>query len=74
VLLHELIHANIILITDKFIKDGGMNSMFYPLSHEHDVIKIEAGLYKRMTVIDNIKRRGLMKNQPLPEWHLFKPN
>jgi len=56
VLLHELIHASIMLTTDKFIENGGMNSMFYPLSHEHDVINIEAELYKRMTDIDNIKR------------------
>jgi len=56
VLLHELIHASIMLTTDKFIEEGGMNSMFYPLRHEHDVIKIEAELYKRMTDIDNIKR------------------
>ncbi|MDH5572642.1 MAG: hypothetical protein OEY89_12830 [Gammaproteobacteria bacterium] len=56
VLLHELIHAAIMLTTNEFIEDGGMLSSIYPFKHEYRVIQLEKQLYKKMTKKDSYKR------------------
>ncbi len=56
-LLHELLHTHTMLVkTDEFISQGGMNSVMYPYKHEYAVIKLERKLYARMSLRDAIKR------------------
>lgn len=56
-LLHELLHAHSMLVeTENFISQGGMNSVIYPYKHEYAVIKSERGLYASMSKRDEIQR------------------
>ncbi len=56
-LLHELLHAYSMLVnTQEFIKQGGMNRFRYPYKHEYAVIKTENALYASMSKVDGIKR------------------
>lgn len=56
-LLHELLHTRSMLIdTDQFIAQGGMDSMIYPYQHEYAVIASERRLYASMSRRDSIKR------------------
>lgn len=56
VVLHELIHAAVMLTTNEFIEDGGMHSSVYPFKHEHKVIQLESQLYRRMSEKDSYRR------------------
>ncbi|WP_404356514.1 hypothetical protein [Methylotuvimicrobium sp. KM1] len=56
-LLHELLHAKIMLHdTDRFIESGGMKPTLYLFDHEHDVIKMEATLFDAMNRTDGMSR------------------
>lgn len=56
-LLHELLHTHSMLIkTDEFIQQGGMNTLRYPYQHEYAIIKSERKLYASMSKSDAIKR------------------
>ncbi len=56
-LLHELLHALSMLVnTEEFIQQGGMNHFRYPYKHEYSVIQAENALYASMSRIDGIKR------------------
>jgi len=56
-MLHELLHAHSMLVkSDEFIAQGGMNTMMYPYKHEYAVIDSERKLYATMSRQDNIKR------------------
>ncbi len=56
-LLHELLHAHSMLVkSEEFIAQGGMNNVIYPYKHEYAVIDKERKLYARMSTQDNIKR------------------
>ena len=56
-LLHELLHAHSMLVnSEEFIAQGGMNNVIYPYKHEYDVIGKERKLYASMSSQDNIKR------------------
>lgn len=56
-LLHELLHAYSMLVkTDEFIAQGGMNTVTYPYKHEYAVIEAERELYARMSLRDLLKR------------------
>ncbi len=56
-LLHELLHTHSMLIkTDEFIQQGGMNTLRYPYQHEYAIIKSERELYASMSKSDAIKR------------------
>ena len=56
-LLHELLHAHSMLVnSEKFIAQGGMNNVIYPYKHEYAVIDAERKLYANMSRQDNIKR------------------
>ena len=56
-LLHELLHAHSMLVkSEEFIAQGGMNNVLYPYKHEYAIIDAERKLYSRMSTQDNIKR------------------
>ena len=56
-MLHELLHAFSMLVkTDQFIAQGGMNSVMYPYQHEYSVIESERKLYAQMSLQDTSKR------------------
>lgn len=56
-LLHELLHAHSMLVnSEEFIAQGGMNNVVYPYEHEYAVIDAERRLYAKMSTQDNIKR------------------
>ena len=56
-LLHELLHAHSMLVkSDEFISQGGMNNVMYPYKHEYAVIGAERQLYAKMSMYDDIKR------------------
>ena len=56
-LLHELLHTHSMLVkSEEFITQGGMNNVLYPYKHEYAVIDAERELYASMSKQDNIKR------------------
>ena len=56
-LLHELLHAHSMLVnSEKFIAQGGMNNVLYPYKHEYAVIDAERELYANMSKQDSVKR------------------
>lgn len=56
-LLHELLHVHSMLVkSEEFITQGGMNNVLYPYKHEYAVIDAERELYASMSTQDNIKR------------------
>ena len=56
-LLHELLHTQSMLVkTQEFIAQGGMNSVMYPYKHEYAIIDAERKLYSEMSIRDAIKR------------------
>lgn len=56
-MLHELLHAHSMLLnSEEFIAQGGMNNVIYPYKHEYAVIDAERKLYANMSTQDNIKR------------------
>jgi hypothetical protein len=56
-LLHELLHTHSMLVkSEEFIAQGGMNNVLYPYKHEYVVIDAERELYASMSTRDNIKR------------------
>jgi len=56
-LLHELLHTHSMLVTpEKFIAQGGMNSVMYPYKHEYSIIEAERNLYLKMSKQDTKKR------------------
>ncbi len=56
-LLHEILHVKTMLLeTEKFIEQGGANSIIYPIAHEDYVISLENALYKYMSNIDGKDR------------------
>lgn len=65
-LLHELLHARIMLLEpDRFIAEGGMSSVLYPYAHEAGVIRAENSLYAAMQ-----KRDGVPRPQRAPHRHV----
>ena len=56
-LLHELLHAQSMLVnTQEFLAQGGMNAVLYPYKHEYAIINAERILYTTMSQRDAIKR------------------
>ena len=56
-LLHELLHAHSMLVnSEEFIAQGGMNNVVYPYKHEYAIIDAERHLYAKMSRHDNVKR------------------
>lgn len=56
-LLHELLHAHSMLVnSEEFIAQGGMNNVMYPYQHEYAVIDAERHLYANMSSQDKVKR------------------
>lgn len=56
-LLHELLHTHSMLVkSEEFIAQGGMNNVLYPYKHEYAVIGAERELYASMSAQDNLKR------------------
>lgn len=56
-LLHELLHTQSMLVnTQEFLAQGGMNAVMYPYKHEYAIIDAERKLYANMSVRDAIKR------------------
>lgn len=56
-LLHELLHVHSMLVeSEKFVVQGGMNNVMYPYKHEYAIIDAERNLYASMSMQDNIKR------------------
>ena len=56
-LLHELLHTHSMLVkSEEFIAQGGMNNVIYPYKHEYAVIEQERELYSNMSTRDNLKR------------------
>ena len=56
-LLHELLHTHSMLVkSEEFIAQGGMNNVIYPYEHEYSVIGKERKLYASMSSQDDIKR------------------
>ena len=56
-LLHELLHTHSMLVkSEEFIAQGGMNNVIYPYKHEYAVIEQERELYANMSTHDNLKR------------------
>ncbi len=56
-LLHELLHAHTILLdTNTFIAQGGLNTHMYPAEHERKTILKENVLYKSMSLRDKRPR------------------
>lgn len=67
VLLHELLHAHIILSEpQKFLQQGGMAGTLYPYQHEQRTIAHEARLYRAMSLRDHHPR-------PLRTEHTGRP-
>jgi len=56
-LLHELLHVHSMLVkTEEFIAQGGLNSVTYPYKHEYSIISSERALYAHMSRYDQQKR------------------
>jgi len=56
-LLHELLHAKLMLIDSQhFIDSGGMQQTLYPFEHEREVIASENQLYHEMNQQDGLSR------------------
>ena len=56
-LIQELLHVQTALLkTREFLRDGGMNSTFYPHRHERKIIRAESQLYSAMSVNDQRER------------------
>lgn len=56
-LLHELLHTHSMLVkTEEFIRQGGMNTLRYPYQHEYSIIKSERELYASMSKSDATRR------------------
>lgn len=56
-LLHELLHVHSMLVkSEEFLQQGGMNNVVYPYQHEYRIIDAERNLYAAMSQHDNIKR------------------
>ena len=56
-LLHELLHTQSMLVkTQEFLAQGGMNAVMYPYKHEYAIIDAERKLYTNMSARDAIKR------------------
>lgn len=56
-LLHELLHAKLMLLDSQhFIEEGGMQTTLYPFSHEHEVLMLENQLYQAMNRVDGRAR------------------
>lgn len=56
-LLHELLHTQSMLVkTQEFLAQGGMNAVMYPYKHEYAIIDAERKLYATMSSRDAIKR------------------
>ncbi|TAK65334.1 hypothetical protein [Methylobacter sp.] len=56
-LLHELLHAKLMLIDSQhFIDSGGMKQTLYPFEHEREVIASENQLYHEMNQQDGLSR------------------
>lgn len=56
-LLHELLHAHSMLVkSEEFVAQGGMNNVMYPYKHEYSIIDAERELYASMSTQDNVKR------------------
>lgn len=56
-LLHELLHTFTMLVeTNQFLSQGGMNTLSYPVRHEYTVIDAERNLYASMSQQDSQKR------------------
>ncbi|MBD9355721.1 hypothetical protein [Methylomonas albis] len=56
-LLHELLHAKLMLLDSQhFIDGGGMAPTLYPFEHEHEVLNQENRLYQEMNQLDGRAR------------------
>gem|GEM_PF-816842 len=56
-LLHELLHAKLMLIDSRhFVDSGGMQQTLYPFEHEREVIASENRLYQVMNRQDGLSR------------------
>lgn len=56
-LLHELLHTHSMLVkSEEFIAQGGMNNVVYPYKHEYSIIDAERELYASMSQQDKVKR------------------
>lgn len=67
VLLHELLHAHIILTQPhRFIQQGGMSGAMYPYQHEQQTISHEVRLYQAMSRRDQ-------RSRPLRTEHTGRP-
>jgi len=56
-LLHELLHTHSMLVdSENFIEQGGMNTVIYPYAHEYAILDAERKLYASMSDIDGIRR------------------
>lgn len=56
-LLHELLHAKLMLIDSQhFIEGGNMQETLYPFEHEREVIASENQLYREMNQQDGLSR------------------
>lgn len=56
-LLHELLHTHSMLVnSNEFIAQGGMNPFMYPYRHEYTIIDTERKLYAAMSKRDTTKR------------------
>jgi hypothetical protein len=56
-LLHELLHAKLMLLdSENFIADGGMQGHVYPHDHEQEVLALENQLYQAMNQTDGLAR------------------
>lgn len=55
--LHEMLHVRAMLLEfEKYVRQGGMGEVVYPLQHEYDVIHQERVLLKKMSRQDGRKR------------------
>jgi len=62
-LLHELLHTHSMLIdSEKFIEQGGMNTAMYPYAHEYAILDAERKLYASMSAIDEVRRPQRMEH------------
>ena len=65
-LLHELLHVQAAFLdTKRFIVNGGMNRLSYPMLHEMEIINQEKLMYKAMQKLDG-------KQRPLRTKHIGK--
>lgn len=56
-LLHELLHARLMLLeSERFIAEGGMQENIYPYNHEQEVLALENQLYHSMNRQDGRSR------------------